>query len=151
MKRRGCLLPLPFLVLGFAWWGVLSIPGPVELELYDVDADDLVYKGLGGFPGVDISLADKPDPYYPPMMTGMDLAARIEWLLPGSWDGDGDEMVVFYNGLIAVRATPIKQAAVRAILGLHKLRNRVLVAVHAHDSEIKAAFSRLLGKLPLVR
>src|SRR5260221_11740641 len=119
MKRRWYLFPIPFLALGVAGWGVLSIPGPVELELYDVDADDLVYWGMGGFPSVDIRLATRPDPYYPPRMTGMDLAARIECLLPGSWDRDGDEMVVFYDGRIIVRATPIKQAAVRTILGVH--------------------------------
>ena len=147
MKRRWCFLPL--LALGFAWWGILSIPGPVQLKLYDVDADELVYAAPSSFPSVDISLATRPEPYYPPRLTGNELAERIEWLLPESRDKNSHEVIVFLDGYIAVRATPTKQAAVRAILGLHKLRNRVLVAVHAHDVEIKEACSRLVGKVLL--
>ncbi len=149
MKRRWTLLPLPFLALGSVWWGVLSIPGPVELKFYDVDADDLVYQMANGFPGVDISLAGKPDPYFPPCMTGMELAERIQFLLPEARDKNVDETIDFCNGFIVVRATPIKQAAVRAIIGLHQLRNRVLVAAHAYDSKIEAAFSRLCGRVLL--
>lgn len=137
MKRRWTLLPLPFLALGAAWWGVLLIPGPVELELYDVDANDLVYQMAGGFPGVDISLSQEPDPYYPPRMTGMELAERIQFLLPEARDRSVDETIDFYDGFIVVRATPIKQATVRTIIGLHKLRNRVLIAIHARITRSK--------------
>jgi len=128
---------------------VLSIPGPVGPELYGVDADRLVYPMSGGFPGVDISLLGSPDRYDPPLMTGHELAERIGCLLAESMDQNAHEVLVFLEGYIAVRATPVKQAAVRAILGFHQGRSRALVAAHAQVFRIKDGFLHLVGKVHL--
>ncbi len=130
MKKLWWIAPLTLAVTVVTGWLLLRIPGPLQLELYDVQ--DLVY-GMTDMPGVDISLAQKPNPYDPVSMTGMELAERICFLLPGLSDRKADERIVFSNGLVIARTTGIKQAAVHGIIAAHRSYNRFLTALHSRD------------------
>jgi hypothetical protein len=146
--RWWLLLPIPILVAGVTGWAVLQIPGPVELDFVEVDG--LVYE-MDDFPKVDLRLRTGPEPYEPALLTGPELAERIRWWIPESGDRNADETFDFQNGLLVVRATPIKRAAVRAIIGLHRVRYQGLALLHSQDSELKAAFGNLLSSGRWVR
>jgi len=131
MKKLWWIAPLVLALIAVAGWLLLRIPGPTRLELYDVQ--DLVY-GMTDMPGVDISLATGgPGRYDPVSMTGMELAERICFLLPGLSDRKADERIEFSNGLIIARTTGIKQTAVHGLIAAHRSYNRLLTALHSHD------------------
>jgi hypothetical protein len=141
MKKLWWIAPLTLAVVAGVGWLLLRIPGRTRLELYDVQ--DLVY-GMNDFPSVDISLARNPNGYDPVSITGMELAERICFLLPGSNDGKDDEQIGFGNGMIIARTTGIKQAAVYGIIATHRFCDHFLLALHSHDAEIQRALSKLL-------
>jgi hypothetical protein len=126
MRRRwkACSV-LGALASGVTAWLILSAPGPVELALYEVD--DLVYS-LDS-PGVDISLATDPYPYYPPRLTGMELAETMRRVLPKLSETQDGETIEFYYRYLIVRSTPAKRAGVRALLGFYRVRNRFLTGL----------------------
>ncbi len=116
----------------------LFLPGPVTLELYDVQ--DIVYT-MPDWPSVDISLAGSGTDG---MTVGMtvdyhlltDLADDVRTLVPGSRNRAGGRSVNCQNGLLIVRATPVQHVAVRLALALTRSRIRLLEGVNACLSKI---------------
>jgi hypothetical protein len=141
MKKLWWIAPLTLALMAGVGWLLLRTPGRTRLELYDVQ--DLVY-GMNDFPSVDISLAQNPNGYDPVSITGMELAERICFLLPESSDRNDEEKIDFANGMIIARTTAIKQAAVFGIIATHRVYDRFLMGLHAHDAEIGKALSKLL-------
>ena len=130
MKKLWWIAPLTLAVVAAAGWLLLRTPGPLTLELYDVQ--DLTCR-FTDMPGVDLPLARNPSDDDPLSLTGMELAQRIRFLLPGSNDGKGGERIDFSNGLIIARTTGIQQAAVFGIIAAHRSCHRWLTALHSHD------------------
>ena len=116
-----------------AFLTALHLPTPPRLELYDVG--DLTYS-LGGFPGVDISLATKPPPIWEAdlMMTGDDLATRLRPLVPGD-----EATVQFQNGMLIVRGTSLQHLTIRTALFAHRSRNAAISWAIDGISGVKAA------------
>lgn len=111
---------LPLLLLAAA--ATLYVPGPAQLDLYDVR--DLVYD-LPDFPSVDISLANGDQQCYFEMI-GMDFADMLGWLVPGG-DGSAERRgVAFSNGLVIARATRAQHAAIWTAIALWRIRTRSL-------------------------
>ena len=89
----------------------LNLPGPVTLELYDVQ--DMVYM-MDRHLEVDLtSDSSSTVPNTVEYWTQLDLADETRLLVPGARSGDRGRSVEAQNGLLIVRATTIQHLAVR--------------------------------------
>jgi len=122
---------------------LLYLPGAQRLELHDVQ--DLTY--TMDSPRIDISLVTNPPPdpiiEVDLIQTGMELAEKLRVLAPYS-----DPEVIFQNGLLIARATPIQHFAIRGTLFGYRVRNDSVTWTIDKLSRAKAALSAaLLGMI----
>jgi hypothetical protein len=129
-------------ILFMAAWAALYLPGPSTLKLHNVR--DLVY-GFTDMPGVDISLAQDPCDRLYLQVIGMELAAKLEWFVPGSSSYSTDRLVVFANGLIIVRATPVQHLAMSAGLATYRAGVHTVEFLYEKSWRILRAISRVIG------
>jgi hypothetical protein len=102
-------LPVLFLLA----WGILYIPFPPKLELYDIP--DLTQSNrTGSFPGGMRSLHAEPEEFA--LIVGESLTRRLKRCVPGLTDGPPPRSIDIEPGLLIVRATRPQQVAVHAAI-----------------------------------
>jgi hypothetical protein len=124
------LLALPILVALLI--SSLFLPTGDRLEFFDVD--DLVYT-MDGF-SIDL---DPPPVYADVLITGMELADELGWLVPG-----GDRTVQFGNGMIIVRGTEVQLLAVRTAIAGRRRRNQACQAIVVGIYHLKTTLPKKL-------